>query len=77
MATLGEPISGKVQVQHLMDAVTHSSTKHILVDALFIRPDKKEDLAATMAMVTEKAQYYGLTLGDGAASVAGETVSEM
>jgi len=76
MAMLGELISGKVQVQHLMDAVTHGPTKHILTDALFICPDKKEDLAATMAMINEKAQYYGLTLGDSAASSTGETVSK-
>ncbi len=74
---LVELISSKVKVQHLMDAVTHSSTKHILADALFLCPDKKEDLAAAMAMVTEKAQYYGLTLGDSAASADGEKVSEM
>jgi len=76
MAMLGEPISSKVQVQHLMDAVTHSPTKHILTDTLFIHPDKKEDLAATMVMVTEKVRYYGLTLGNSAASAAGEIVSE-
>jgi len=54
------------------DGGCHAPThKHILADVLFLHLDAKKSLSLTMGLVTTKAMYYSIVLGEVSTSTAG------
>jgi len=63
MDTLGHTVDSTIQVKHLMEAVTHPPTKHILADIIFSHPDARKSLSLALGLVTTKVIYYDIVLG--------------
>jgi len=64
MVTLGKLVDPELQVQHLMEAVTHPPYKHILANVLFVCLKAKKSLSLAMGLVTTKTTYYSIVLGE-------------